>query len=81
MKRRGMKNLRRCLAGLLVLAMLPAAVVAAGRCDNARPKEIFEALEAIDDAGEAELKQHLEALAKQEGWSTSRLGILYARPG
>lgn len=55
------------ILGLLlsVSTMAPAA----GSCTNERPQEVFEALEAIDEAGEAELKQKLDTLSRREAWT------------
>ncbi len=60
-------------AWLLLAAALPLLPFAAhaGTCSNERPREVFAALEAIDEDGERRLGERLAALSAQEGWSQS----------
>ncbi len=59
------------LVAALVLAggVAVSAAVAGERCDEERPREIFEALEAIDTEGENRLQIRLQDLAEQERWT------------
>jgi hypothetical protein len=40
-------------------------------CAIERPRNVFEALQAIDDSGEQRLRIVLSRLSQQEGWSES----------
>ena len=56
-------------AVVIVTPLLASKQALAGSCTNERPREIFAALEAIDEEGEAELKGKLEELSKRSGWT------------
>lgn len=60
---------RALLAVLVVATAATSGVHADSGCNEQRPGDVFSALEAIDEAGEARLQAALGKLSKQENWS------------
>lgn len=55
---------------LMVIAAAPLVSIADDNCTVARPGNVFDALEAIDDSGEERLRVLLGRLSDKEGWSS-----------